>query len=66
MANFIHQFDLTEWHALKISNNTIMNILDRQVLRWLESIKNKANITDGSPADLLIEDLRYEGTSTYY
>ena len=66
MANFIHLFDLTEWHALKISNNTIMKILDRQVLRWLESIKNKANITDGSPADLLIEDLRYEGTSTYY
>ncbi len=32
----------------------------------MESIKNKANITDGSPADLLLEDLRrYKRTSTY-
>jgi hypothetical protein len=36
-----------------------MKVLDRRVLHWLESIQQKSNLTQGSPADRLLQDLRY-------
>ncbi len=43
--------------------HSFMKVLDRQVLRWLEIIKEKSCITNGSPAATLLQDLRYTHTS---
>ena len=46
--------------------HSFLKVLDRQVLRWLEMIREKSCITNGSPAATLLQDLRYTHTSITY